>query len=376
MNPRNIRLIDAKAMAANMALLRGAVPSAAKMMAVVKADGYGHGAVTAARAALSGGADALAVATAEEGRQLRQAGIEAPILVLGAADPESAAIAAAEGLTLTVCSPEMVRNCQAAAEAAAASKGTPVRLRVHLKVDTGMSRLGIRSAEERDAVMQALSECGRVQLEGAYTHFSDADGDEEGEAFSEGQFARFLELTEGLRVLRHCANSAASLRHPEWALDMVREGISFYGCPPVKTGLALQPCMEWRAKVSFVKEVPAGVYVSYGRTFQTDRPMRIATVTCGYGDGYHRAASGRAEVLIHGKRARVLGRICMDQMMADVTEIPEVRPEDPVVLIGRQGEEQITAEEMARWCGTISYEVLLSCGDRVPRRLKEEAPQE
>ena len=376
MNPRNIRLIDAKAMAANMALLRGAVPPAAKMMAVVKADGYGHGAVTAARAALSGGADALAVATAEEGRQLRQAGIGAPILVLGAADPESAGIAAAEGLTLTVCSPEMVRICQAAAGDAAARRGTPVRLKVHLKVDTGMSRLGIRSAKERTAVMQALAECGCVQLEGAYTHFSDADGDAEGEAFSQGQFARFLELTEGLRVLRHCANSAASLRHPEWALDMVREGISLYGCPPVETGLALQPCMEWRAKVSFVKEVPAGVYVSYGRTFQTDRPTRIATVTCGYGDGYHRAAGGRAEVLIHGKRARVLGRICMDQMMADVTEIPDVRPEDPVVLMGRQGEERITAEDIARWCGTISYEVLLSCGARVPRRLKEEAPRE
>ena len=175
-------------------------------------------------------------------------------------------------------------------------------------------------------------------------------------------------MTEGLRgVTRHCANSAVTLRHPEWALDMVREGISLYGCPPVETGLDLRPCMRWEAKVSYVKEVPEGEYISYGRTFQTRRPTRIATVTCGYGDGYHRAASGKAEVLIRGKRAKVLGRICMDQMMADVTEIPGVRPGDPVTLMGEDGAERITAEELAGWCGTISYEMLLSSGPRVER---------
>ena len=317
MTPRNIRIIDPAAIRQNMALLREAVPKKAKIMAVVKADGYGHGAVTAARAALAGGAAELAVATAEEGLELRHAGIDVPVLVLGAADP--------------------------------------------------------RTPEERDRVLEALSADGSVRLTGAYTHFSDADGDAEGERYTERQFRRFTELTEGLQVMRHCANSAASLRHPEWALDMVREGISLYGYPPVETGLPLKPCMTWQAKISYIKEVPAGENISYGRTFRTDRPTRIATVTCGYGDGYHRSAGGKAEVLIRGKRARILGRICMDQMMADVTEIPEAREEDPVTLMGEDGQERITAEDLARWSGTISYEVLLSCGGRVERKLKTDA---
>ncbi len=350
-----------------MALLRGAVPRSAKMMAVVKADGYGHGAVTAARAALAGGAEALAVATVAEGLPLREAGLRVPILVLGAVDGEDAEAGVAAGLTLTVCSPEMVRVCRRAAERLRAGGREDAEAAVHLKVDTGMGRIGVRSLEERSAVLRALEEAPGVKMTGAFTHFSDADGAEEGEAYSGMQFRRFLELTEGLGVTRHCANSAASLRHPEWALDMVREGISLYGYPPVETGLALKPCMAWRAKISYVKEIPAGEYVSYGRTFRTGRTTRVATVTCGYGDGYHRAAGGRAEVLIRGKRAPVLGRICMDQMMAAVTKIPETREGDPVTLMGTDGGETITAEDIARWSGTISYEVLLSRGSRVPR---------
>ena len=375
MRPRNIRIIDADAIRQNMVLLRGAVPRSAEIMAVVKADGYGHGAVTAARAALSGGASALAVATAEEGIELRQAGITAPILVLGAADREGAEAAARSDLTMTVCSPEMVRLCQSAAEQAAARKGKPETVKVHLKVDSGMGRLGVRSLTERESVLEAISECRLVQLTGAYTHFSDADGNAEGEIYSEEQFRRFLTLTEGLRVPRHCANSAAALRHPEWALDMVREGISLYGYPPVETGLGLKPCMEWRAKISYVKEVPPGEYISYGRTFRTDRQTRIATITCGYGDGYHRSAGGQAEVLIRGRRARILGRICMDQMMADVTEIPEAKEEDPVILLGEDGGERISAEDLARWSGTISYEILLSSGKRVIRTEKTKAAE-
>ena len=365
MTARNIRIIDARALRDNMAALRRAVPASAKIMAVVKADGYGHGAVTAAKAALAGGAEALAVATVEEGLELRNAGLTAPILSLGAVDPEDAGDAAARGLILSVSSPEMVEICQRAAEKQHAE------MRVHLKVDSGMGRLGVRTAAERDAVLSTLGACGRVRLTGAYTHFSDADGGGEGEAYSQRQFERFLQLTEGLDVIRHCANSAAALRHPEWALDMVREGISLYGYPPVETGLPLRPCMEWRAKVSYVKDVPAGEYISYGRTYRTPSPRRIATITCGYGDGYHRAAGGQAQVLIHGRRAPVLGRVCMDQMMADVTDIPETRPEDPVILMGGTGPEAITAEDLARWSGTISYEVLLSCGSRVQRITRE-----
>ncbi|MBQ8073468.1 MAG: alanine racemase, partial [Clostridia bacterium] len=298
---------------------------------------------------------------------LRRADIAAPVLVLGAADREDAEAAVRHDLTMTVCSAGMVRLCQTAAENVTDPSGRARQARVHLKVDSGMGRIGVRTEAERDAVLAALEACGAVRCTGAYTHFSDADGDADGERYSVEQFRRFLALTEGLKVPRHCANSAASLRHPEWALDMVREGISLYGYPPVPTGLDLRPCMAWRAKISYVKEVPAGACISYGRTYCTERPSRIATVTCGYGDGYHRAASGRAEVLIRGRRARVLGRICMDQMMADVTEIPEAVEGDPVTLMGTDGTETITAEDLARWSGTISYEVLLSCGSRVER---------
>jgi len=359
---RNRRVIDAGAIRDNMAAIRAAVPETAKVMAVVKADGYGHGSICAAKAALAGGAVALAVATVGEGEVLRRGGITEPeILVLGAVSEADVREGVELNLTQTVCSPEMVRICQ---EAAARSGKTA---KVHLKVDTGMGRIGVRTMDERDAVLREIENAGMVNLTGAYTHFSDADGGEEGQEYTEKQFRRFLEMTDDLHVTRHCANSAAALLRPDLALDMVREGISLYGYPPVETGLNLRPCMRWEAKVSFVKDLPEGECVSYGRTWTSARPTRVATVTCGYGDGYHRAASGQAEVLIHGKRAKIIGRICMDQMMADVTEIPDVKPEDPVILMGTDGEETITAEDIARWSGTISYEVLLSCGNRVER---------
>ena len=278
------------------------------------------------------------------------------------------------GLIQTVCSPEMVESASRGGGGGTGRGGR--KAEVHLKVDSGMGRIGIRTPGEREAVLAALKACGSVRMTGAYTHFSDADGNEAGEIYSEEQFRRFLALTEGLGVTRHCANSAAALRHPEWALDMVREGISFYGYPPVETGLDLRPAMRWTARISYVKEVPAGEYISYGRTFRTDRQTRIATITCGYGDGYHRAAGGQAEVLIRGRRARILGRICMDQMMADVTEIPEAKEEDPVILLGEDGGERISAEDLARWSGTISYEILLSSGKRVIRTEKTKAAED
>ena len=361
MEPRNRRIIDAEAIRRNMERIRAATPSPVKIMAVVKADGYGHGAETAARAALAGGADMLAVAAVGEGQHLRREGIGAPILVLGAVTAADVREGVENRLIQTVCSPEMVTLCGNAALAA----GTAAE--VHLKVDTGMGRIGIRTEAERDAVLAALKATPQVELVGSFTHFSDADGDEEGMSYTEVQYQHFMKLTKNLPGLRHCANSAAIHRRPDMALDMVRAGISLYGYPPVETGLELEPCMRWTAKVSYVKEVPAGTYISYGRTFCTSRTTRIATVTCGYGDGYHRAASGKAEVLIHGQRARILGRICMDQMMADVTEIDGVKPEDPVILMGSDGQERVTAEDIARWAGTISYEVLLSAGGRVER---------
>ncbi len=365
MNPRNRRVVDPGKIEQNMREICSALPEHVRALAVVKADGYGHGALQTARAAIHGGASMLAVASVDEGTALRDGGIRIPILVLGAVTGYDVKQGAEAGLIQTVCSPDMVRMCESAATE------TGKQTEVHLKIDTGMGRIGIRTEKEKEQVMKTLRECPHVKLGGAFTHFADADGGEDGERYTEQQFRRFLELTDGLPedVIRHCCNSAAIHRHPEMHLDMVRAGISLYGYPPVKTNMKLEPCMTWTATVSYVKELAPGSFVSYGRTWQANRTIRAATVTCGYGDGYHRSASGKACVLIHGKRAAVIGRICMDQMVADVTDIPDVKPGDEVILIGREGHEQITAEDLAKWSGTISYEILLSVGSRVKKEI-------
>ena len=364
MAPRNIRTIDLTAIENNMRILRSAVPDTARMLAVVKADGYGHGAAETAKAALRGGADMLAVASVSEGIQLRRAGITAPVLVLGAVTEDDIMDGVEYGLIQTVCTDEMVRLCESAAEALG------VQAEVHLKIDTGMGRIGVRTEEERDQVLSALERCGSVRLAGAFTHFSDADGDEDGEEYTRQQFRRFMEMTAPLPagIIRHCCNSAAIHRFPEMALDMVRAGISLYGYPPVSSEMPLKPCMAWTAKISYVKDLPAGSFVSYGRTYCSSGTVRAATVTCGYADGYHRAAGKNAFVLINGKRAKIIGRICMDQMVADITGIGNVSAGDEAVLIGRSGSEEITAEDIAAWAGTISYEILCDSASRVERR--------
>ena len=363
MNSANRRTVYLDNIRNNISLIRKHVPASAGLFALVKADAYGHGAAETARAALSAGADRLAVARVKEGTALRQAGIRAPILVLGAAMREDAEEGVAMGLMQTVCAPEMVQFCEEAAE----RQGRTAE--VQLKIDTGMGRIGVRTPEERDAVLEALHGSKHLRLVGAFTHFADADGDADGEAYTRQQFRRFLEMTDCLPkgICRHCANSAAGARFPEMALDAVRAGISLYGYPPVDGIPGLKPCMSWSAEISMIKTLPAGETVSYGRTWRAETPRRIATITCGYGDGYHRAASGKASVLIRGRRFPVTGRICMDQMMADITGAEDLRVGDEVILMGQSGNETITAEDIARWSGTISYEVLLSVGSRVER---------
>ena len=358
---KNIREIDLDILRENVRVLRGAADAGAKLMAVVKADAYGHGLVQTARAALSAGADALAVAMIEEGEQLRAAGVTAPILVLGATSPDEAAGGVRLGLTLTVCDANMVHSVEAAC------KAQEKTCEVHLKIDSGMCRIGVRSAAEARQVLAALAVCPHVRLTGAFTHFADADG--ETEDFTRQQFARFQALTALLPagLTLHAANSASIHRYPDMHLNMVRMGISMYGYPPVASSLPLRPCMTWRTEVTYVKDIQPGDTVSYGRTFRADKPMRVATVAAGYGDGYHRAISGKGCVLIGGRRAPILGRVCMDQLIVDVTDIPSVQAGDEVVLLGRQGGECIDAEEMAAWAGTISYEVLLAATNRVPR---------
>jgi alanine racemase len=362
MNGRNqVRRIDLGVLRDNVAAIRRAVPDSARLLAVVKADAYGHGMIPVAREALRAGADWLAVALTEEGEALREAGVDAPILVLGATSPSEAEAGVAHSLTLTVCDTAMVASVQSAAEKLGKTG------QVHLKIDSGMCRIGARTEQEVMDVLDAVEASPGVRLTGAFTHFADADGKDLD--FTREQLTRFRALTSLLPdgLILHCANSAAIHRLPEAAMDMVRAGISMYGYPPVPTLMNLRPVMSWCTEVTYVKEIHPGDTVSYGRTFTADRPMRVATVACGYGDGYHRAASGKAQVLIGGRRAPVLGRICMDQMMADVTDIPGVKAGDEAVLLGRQGQETITAEEIAAWAGTISYEVLLAATGRVRR---------
>lgn len=365
MTSRNRRVVDLKNIEQNMKAICSALPENVRALAVVKADGYGHGASQAAMAAIRGGASMLAVASVEEGVSLRKDGIMAPVLVLGAVIGYDVRKGVEYDLIQTVCSPEMVTMCEHAA------KEMKKKAEVHLKIDTGMGRIGIRTEDERDEILTTLQKSPHVNLSGVFTHFSDADDGEEGEQYTQKQFQRFMEMTAVFpeTVIRHCCNSAAIHRHPEMYLDMIRAGISLYGYPPVKTDLPLKPCMRWTATVSYVKELPEGSCISYGRTWRSEKPVTTATITCGYGDGYHRCAAEKAHVLIHGKKAKILGRICMDQMIADVTDIPDVTAGDEVILMGQDDKETISAEDLARWSGTISYEILLSAGSRVQREI-------
>lgn len=359
MDTRNYRIIHTDTIRDNFLRIRQTIPASIRTLAVVKSDAYGHGAYEVSKTVIDAGADMLAVATADEGAELRQKGIEAPILVLGAVTESEAGIGIRNRLIQTVCSPEMVRMC----EKYCLDSG--MNCEVHLKIDTGMGRIGVRSHKELHEVLRTLDQCGCVKLTGVFTHFADADG--ENSEYTVKQYQKFAEMLSKLPdgIIRHCANSAAIHRYPEMQLDMVRIGISLYGYPPVKNDLRLDPAMEWHASVSYVKNIDAGEAVSYGMVWRSERPSRIATVTCGYGDGYHRAATGKAAVLIHGKKVAVVGRICMDQLMADVTELENVKPGDDVILIGRNGDESYTAEDLAQAAGTISYEVLLAATGRV-----------
>ncbi|MGN1370435.1 MAG: alanine racemase [Aristaeellaceae bacterium] len=357
-----VQTIDLAVLRENVRLIRESLPAQTMLLAVVKANAYGHGITQVARNALHAGADWLAVARTDEGAVLRRAGITAPILVLGAATGAEISDGVRHGLTLAVTDARMVQEV----ENCAAQEGKQGL--VHLKLDTGMGRIGVRTAGEVQDVLQALNACPHVALTGVFTHFADADGATD--AYTRMQLERFNALSALLPrgIIRHCANSAAIHRYPEAAMDMVRAGISMYGYPPVETDMPLRPALDWRTVVTHVKTIQPGDAVSYGCTFRADKPMTLATVACGYGDGYHRCASGKAQVILHGKRCPVVGRICMDQMMVDVSDLEDVVPGDEAILLGQDGEAAITAEAIGAWSGTISYEVLLAATERVHRR--------
>ena len=359
--------IDLDAIAENARTLKARAGARAELMVAVKANAYGHGAVPVSRAALEGGATRLAVHRVEEGIELRRAGIDAPILVMGYTLPGQSEQVVRWGLTPTVNS----RPQAEALSAAAVARGK--RVPVHVKVDTGMGRYGLLP-DEVVGFWRYLSRLPGLLLEGLYTHFALADSTDK--SFTRHQFGTFLRVVERLEAagftvpLKHAANSAATIDLPEMALDMVRCGIALYGLRPsdeVEPAVPLRPALALKSRVARVRVLPAGSGISYGHTYVTTRPTRVALVPVGYGDGYHRILSNRGAVLIHGRRAPIVGRVCMDQFVVDVSHIPGVRLHDEVVLIGQQGEERITAEEVARWAQTINYEVTTSLLPRVTR---------
>lgn len=357
--------IDLSAIKSNVQVMRDRLAPGVKFLAVVKANAYGHGAVPVAEAALEAGADMLAVAIPEEGLELRRAGIDAPILVLGGIEEEAALAVAAGDLTQTVFDEPRIRALSEAGERLAR------RVKLHLKLDTGMNRIGVRTREEAQALTRLIDSLPGVELTGCFTHMATADGDER--AYTDAQLARFRELTDAIAqvhpapITRHAANTASIFRFPEAQFDMVRGGIALYGYPPVPEAAGLRPAMRWIAHAVYVKTISPGDRVSYGGLFEAKRETVVMTVPVGYADGYRRALSGKGCVLVRGHRAPILGRVCMDQIMVDVTDIPGVQVGDEVVLLGQQDGETIDAEEMAAWLDTISYEVLCSPSARVPR---------
>ncbi|MDW7740365.1 MAG: alanine racemase [Bacillota bacterium] len=361
--------IDLDAIKHNVKQIISLIGKGTEIMAVVKADGYGHGAAAIARAALAAGATWLSVAFVEEGVDLRREGIQAPILLLGYTDPAEFQTMVEFDLIPTVFSLDTALTLS---EMAVEKK---LKLPVHLKVDTGMSRVGLLPGEALGTIMQIVELPG-LEVEGLLTHLAAAE-DEAFSQYTEEQLALFGQIIDDCRkqgidfTYLHTANSAAALSCPAARFNLVRIGLSLYGHYPSlrqrEPGIQLQPALTLKSQVVMVKKLPKGTSISYGCTYRTADDALIATVPVGYADGYSRLLSNKGVVLIRGERAPVVGLICMDHLMIDVTRIPAARLGDEVVLYGRQGSEEITVEEVASLIGTVNYELLCAVDKRVSR---------
>ena len=359
--------IDLDAVGHNVRELKRHIGRRVNLLVVVKANAYGHGAVQVARTVLENGASWLGVARVDEGIQLRRTGLVCPVLVLGYASPWEAEQIVEHRLTPTV----NTRQLALAVSSASLARGTITP--VHVKVDTGLTRFGLLPGEAVDFVKSVVSLPG-LDFEGLYTHFASADEPEK--EYTLQQLAVLKGTSEALSAagvsvkLHHAANSAATLDLLETHLDMVRCGIAVYGLYPsdsVSRDVELRPVMTLKSRVGRLREVPAGTSVSYGRTYRTSEPTRLALVPIGYADGVSRALSNRGHVLIRGKRVPIVGRVCMDNCVVNVQSLPEVRHDEEVVVIGRQGDQKISADEIAGMLGTINYEVTCGISARVPR---------
>lgn len=362
--------IDLDAIVHNMEAMHGRISENTKIMAVIKADGYGHGAVEIAEAIdhlpyLFG----YAVATVEEGLILRNHGLQKPILILGYAFPDQYKAMIRARIRPTVFTREMAESLSCAAEA------LDMDCPIHFAVDTGMSRIGYQVTEAAADEMAQLAKLPHIMVEGIFTHFARADETDKTHAHCQiEQFEHMIAMLKerGVSIpLHHCSNSAGIVELPEANMDLVRAGITLYGLWPSeevdKSLIDLKPALSLVTHVAYVKDLPAGREISYGGTYTTTETRRIATIPVGYADGYARGLSGKGEVLIHGRRAPIRGRVCMDQFMVDVTEIPEVKCGDKVVLVGSDGGECITVEELGERSGRFNYEFVCDLGKRIPR---------
>lgn len=359
------------AVQANARSLRRSLAAGCSLMAVVKADGYGHGAVPVARAAAAGGASCFGVATLQEGVELRQAGLRQPVLVLGnLTQPDELRACLHWQLMPTLSGMREALLCQNLAT----GSGRPMA--VQLKLDTGMARLGA-PWQDGPRLVEAIGALEAVELAGVYSHLADADAPGAGlDPLTRQQQQRFEEVLSALQLggllsgCRHLANSAGTLRTPQLHYDMVRVGLALYGHRPAAhlgVGLELQPAMQVRARVSLIREVPAGVGVSYGHRFTTQRPSRLAVVSIGYADGVPRLLSNRLQVLHQGRRIPQVGAITMDQLVLDATDAPELDQGSVVTLLGSDGDERIDPQAWSEPCGTIPWEILCGFKHRLPR---------
>jgi alanine racemase len=362
--------IDLSALRGNVAWIRHRVGPGVKIISVVKADAYGHGLKQIAALLMQSGTDIFGVANLTEAQAIRSVGQGWPILMLGACLPDEVEAAVRDDVMPTISS---LDEAHAFGRAAAKLRKRPS---LHVKVDTGMGRLGVPYVGAVELVQQ-IHELPHVRIEGLFTHYASAEDDSD---FSLEQRQQFETVASELRArkllppLVHANNSAALLHEPRSISNVARPGLLVYGVIPPgsrRPSAALRkhihPALAFKCRVSFVKEIAKGTPLSYGRTFVAPRRLRVATITAGYGDGYPRAASNRAEVLIAGTRCRVLGRVTMDQTLVDVTRVPDVAPGDEAVLIGKQGGEEISANELAASCDTVPWEVLTTITYRVPR---------
>jgi len=351
----------------NLGEVRRLITGGCKILAVVKANAYGHGIVEVSMAFEEAGIDMLGVAHVEEGVSLREAGIRSGILVMGGLLDDYATDVVKWRLTPVVYTEGLARALSKAARAAG------IELPVHIKVDTGMRRIGV-SPDKGLELVERIMEFGGLRIEGIMTHFAEADlGNRE---FVREQLEVFNDLCSDLErrgisiPLRHTANSAAVIDMKESHLEMVRPGIMLYGYPPspiFSSRVDLRPVMTLKTRIVHLKNVPPKTGISYGRTFTTERETLVATLSIGYADGFIRSLSNIGQVIVRGKRAPVIGRVCMDMTMVDVTEIPGVQVGDEAIIIGGEGDNRISAEDIASWAGTITYEVLCGVGERVER---------